>query len=526
MVFVLVVAAVSTYLAARNARKALIQLMEKDAVSLANIFIEGARAVYSLQSHEILSTRFRLADYAKAFLKAPPTAQTLPVEVPLVVRLNAAGDVIDTIGAVNPRRSQWISLLPSIVAPVVEGEESSLYFGLDPEFPLGAEPMGLAVRTNDTITVLFVESPFPKNIGIGILARQLAETPAVRYIIIQNRRGIVVASKDVYRATSVESDRFLLGVLESKAPRTRFADFQGEKVFELACPFPRLGEFSGILRIGLPLSEYRDISSAVWWTVGVGCGLALLVVLATIILGALMSKILSLRQEHQRLSHLRSLGEIAAAVAHEIRNPLNAVAISLQRIEAEFEPKGDADEFRSILKTARSQIRRIDGIVQEFIAVAGNVSPVRSQGSFSDFARSVCDFAQSIARGKGVTVECDIQRDLPLLALDWEKLRRAADNVVKNAFEATPQGGKIKLTAKVDKGKLVLAVFNTGKHIPDDLLPRIFEPFTSGKGKGTGVGLFYAYRIVEAHGGSIRAENVEGGVKFTIEIPVSPPARR
>lgn len=509
----------ATYFSAQRARATLTSLMHKDAVSLANIFAEGARKIYELQSYEVAQIRFRLKTEATRIQHSGMRWKHLPPDVALALKIDNNFTLIDTFGAISARHSQWIALIPTLLAPIVEGEEPEMFFGLDTEFPVGSEPMGFARRIDDNaIIVLFANRPFPRSVGIGLLARQLAETPSVRYIILQNSRGIIVASKDVYRATSIESDAFLKDVIETDCPKSRFIRFEGERVFELAFPFPTLGEFSGVLRIGLPLSEYSELSGIVLWTIIIGIFLAMTTVTAGIALLNIVSRMMLLRQERQELAHLESLGQVAASVAHEIRNPLNAVGISLQRLAAEFTPTDDRDEYDEIISSARRQISRIDGIVREFIAVAGSISPVRTMVDTKALIEQICRNFQPIARSRNLKLECDIG-NITTANWDVEKIHRAVDNIIKNAIEASPKNAKVKILAKEKEGKIFIEIFNKGSKIPEDKLERIFEPFISGKSGGTGVGLFYAYRIVDAHGGKISVQNTTDGVKFTIEIP-------
>ena len=517
---VLVVLGLTTYITAKNSRDALISLMHKDAVSLANIFSEGARRIYEIQSFEIIQERFRLEREARRVERSGVLFRHLPADAQLAIILDENGSIIDTAGTIDARRKQWIAVLKDIIAPIVDGGETSLFFGLDPEFPVGSEPMGFAKKMSDgKILVIFAKRPFPESAGIGLFARQLAETPSVRYIILQNRSGIIIASKDVYRATSIEADEFLKRVISQKNPESRFIDFEGERVFELAYPFPALGEFYGILRIGLPLSEYREFSTIVWWTLLVGIILALIIISAGISLIIVVNKIFVLRQEHQRFMHLRSLGEVAASVAHEIRNPLNAIAISLQRLNAEFSPAEDNSEYREILSSARSQINRIDNIVKEFIAVAGNVSPVRIKKNVAQFLSDISSRHKKIADAKNVRLSAEIAEDIDSANWDFEKVGRAVENILKNAVEATGENGTVQLLAKRSGGVIRIEIFNSGSRIPEDVIDRIFEPFHSGKSNGTGMGLFYAYRIIDAHGGKIFVKNEADGVRFIIEMP-------
>ncbi len=518
VVAIIVVSGITTYFSAMKIRTSLIELMKRDAISLANIFIEGSGSIYESQVSLINDLRMRLIVYARMVESNRSDLSQVPPEMAYAVLLDSSGAIVDEIGVLTPEVNDWLGQLDEIIQPILSGDKKQLFFGLDPELPVSVGPVGFAKLCNGYILVIFSYPPFRKNFGIGFLARQLAETPSVRYIILQNDKGILIASKDVYRVIAIDSDPFLQKVMKTSQPDVRFADFQGERVFEVAYPFPRMGKFGGILRIGLPLSEYKELSTVVIWTIFSNILLALLAIFSIFALGKMLSKTTEMRQEHERLMHLRSLGEIAAAVAHEIRNPLNAVAISLQRLDAEFEPTDETQDYHKIIESARAQANKIDDIVREFIAVAGNVSPVKSNVDIKKFLSKICENFEMLCKSKKINLICQLDVDCTA-NIDDKKISRAIENILKNALEATPEGGTIKIFAEVFEHDLIVKIFNSGEKIPQDIIDRIFEPFATGKTSGTGIGLFYSYRIVDAHGGTISVRNLSDGVEFTMKIP-------
>ncbi|MCD6531783.1 HAMP domain-containing histidine kinase [bacterium] len=515
-VAIFVIASAVTYFAVGRAHKSVTNLMRKDAVSLAEMFIEGARAIFESQVSLINDLRMRLMVYARQVKESGGKLGTIPPEMAYAVILDSEGDIISRSGVATPEVSGWLAEIEDIVQPILSGNRRSLFFGLNPQFPASSGPVGYAEKFEDKILVIFAYPPYHRQLGIGYLARQLAETPSVRYILLQNKYGVLIASKDVYRVRSINSDPFLQRVLASGEPDVRFTEFQGERVFELAYPFPTMGKFSGVLRIGFPLSEYRDMYSVIVWMIFLGGFLGILSAAAIIMLSRVGAKMLALQREHEKLAQLRSLGEIAASVAHEIRNPLNAISISLQRLQAEFEPE-DFEEYSQIIASGLAQTKRIDEIVREFIAVAGNVAPVREEVPLGQLFGPLCEEFEIAAAGKGINFECEISGGTA--KVDVDKFRRVIRNILKNALEETPAGKKISLRAGIEGKNLVAEIFNEGSRIPEEIIDRIFEPFATGKSGGTGIGLFYAHRIVEAHGGEIFAQNEENGVKFTIKIP-------
>jgi len=518
-VAIFLISGITTYFAARKTRIALVELMKRDAISLANIFVEGAWSIYKSQVTSINDLRARLMVYGRLVEENDNDLAVIPPEMAYAVLIDSTGTIKDETGIMTPQVRDWLSELDELAFPVLSGEKNRMFFGLNPEFPIATGPVGYVRRNGNHVLLIFSYPPFGMDSGIGFLARQLAQTPSVRYIFLQSERGILIGSKDVYRAYSIDSEPFLQKVLDTKHPDVRFIEFQGESVFELAYLFPQMGRFKGVLRIGLPLSEYRELSAIVLWTIGIGSLLALLAIVAIIALGIVVSKIVKLRREHENLGYLQSLGEIAASVAHEIRNPLNAVNMSLQRVEAEFEPRRDIEEYSKILSSAREQVGRIDDIVREFIAVAGNISPIRTKIGLMDLLNSIIDDFDASITAKNIEVIREMKTNNEI-NVDTAKISRALGNIFKNAIEATPRNGRIEISSEIMRNELCLKIFNEGNPIPEDMLDKILEPFISEKSSGTGIGLFYAYRIIDAHGGKISVRNISDGVEFDVRLQI------
>ncbi len=515
----LLIAAITTHYSVQRSRKSALFMVEKDAISLANIFIEGARQIHTAQKFDISQWRMRLIQML---------SETSPEEVyekyPHFVKSTAIidynGQIKEIRGLTTPEEENFLRELPQLISnSSKEGE--IFFFGLDPDFPPATGPYGAVIFKSKQISVLFIPPPITHDVGIGKLARQLAETPSVRYILLQDTAGIIVSSKDIKRMTSIRSDPFLLKVTTEKVSASRRITFQGEKVLELVYPFPKLGEFSGVLRIGLPLSEYREVFSVMKLILGLGIILALLTVITTMMLFTISNRMFQLRQEHDRLLHLRSLGEVAASVAHQIRNPLNAISISLQRLMVEFIPSENPEDFNRIIQVGLSEGKRVDKIVREFIAIAGNISPIRKQVNIKEFMEHFCVWCNDIAIGNEIGFEFENKlASLNSIKIDSEKIWQALENLAKNAFEATFKGGKFNISIEESKNKFIIRLFNTGEHIEKSLIENLFKPYVSTKGKGTGLGLFYSKRVIESHGGTLEANNVHEGVEFVVTLPI------
>jgi two-component system sensor histidine kinase HydH len=211
---------------------------------------------------------------------------------------------------------------------------------------------------------------------------------------------------------------------------------------------------------------------------------------------------------------------MAAAVAHEIRNPLNAISMGLQRLRVEFAP-AEADEYRRLLDVAQGEVRRLNTIVEEFLSLARPLVLKPEPIQVAALLDAIAGLVEHEARGAGIRIEREISRDLPVLHADRDRMNQVLLNLALNGIQAMPDGGALILGAAADDGTMTLTVEDTGPGISPDLLPRVFEPYVTTKTKGLGLGLTIARRIVEAHGGRIEVESGPGRrTRFRVMLPV------
>lgn len=219
---------------------------------------------------------------------------------------------------------------------------------------------------------------------------------------------------------------------------------------------------------------------------------------------------------------LAAVGTFASGLAHEVRNPLNSVALQLSLLErrtAPLEPKL-AGEIKDLIGIIREEIRRLDGLVSDFLELsrAGRLQlrPTDLDGLIDEVARLL----RPEARSNGVTLRRTLLGGpLPLLALDAEKVKQVLINLVRNAIEAMPGGGVVTLEAGSQDGAVTLNVHDTGPGLPAGL--DVFQLFVTTKPGGTGLGLSIAQQIVLEHGGELGAASQPGeGTTFTVRLPL------
>ena len=209
----------------------------------------------------------------------------------------------------------------------------------------------------------------------------------------------------------------------------------------------------------------------------------------------------------ERGERLATLGNMAAAVAHEIRNPLNAVSMGMQRLRAEFEP-APREEYRALLDLVQGEVRRLNAIVEEFLSLARPMTLKREPIIGARLSSTRCWGSWSAKRAQPASPSSGRSRlRLPPLHADRDRIKQVLLNLMLNAIQAMPSGGTLELGAERAGGTLTVTVADTGSGIAPELLPKLFEPYVTTKAKGLGLGLAIARRIVEAHGGPIEAES-------------------
>jgi signal transduction histidine kinase len=224
----------------------------------------------------------------------------------------------------------------------------------------------------------------------------------------------------------------------------------------------------------------------------------------------------------RRRDRLAAMGELASGVAHEIRNPLNAIAMSLKRLRTEF-PAGDGDsgsDAEELLDILDGQTRRIDATVQQFLDYARPRPLSRQPVELGRLLVDVGESTRALAESRGVSLEIEAPA-ATTVSLDADQVRQVLENLLRNAIEATAEGGGVTLAARRSGDGVVIEVRDEGAGIAPEQLPRIFDLYFTTKPEGTGVGLAVSHQVVTAHGGTLEAESRLGeGTTMTIRLPV------
>jgi signal transduction histidine kinase len=219
---------------------------------------------------------------------------------------------------------------------------------------------------------------------------------------------------------------------------------------------------------------------------------------------------------------LAAVGTFASGLAHEVRNPLNSVALQLSLLERRAAPLEEkvSSEIKELVRIIREEVRRLDGLVSDFLELSRAGRLQRRPTDLDALLDDVARLLRPEARNQGVTLRrLPLGQPLTEASLDAEKIKQVVINLVRNAIEAMPEGGSVIVESGALDGAAVVRVRDTGPGLPEGL--DVFQLFVTSKPGGTGLGLSIAQQIVLEHGGELSSESAPGkGATFTIRLPL------
>jgi PAS domain S-box-containing protein len=482
---------------------------------------------------------------------------------------------------------------------------------------------------------------FRKKIGFGKMIQDIGDNSGIEYILLQDDRGIIAASKTITEMTSIAEDNFLSSAFEKDSVFSREADFEGHKVFEVVKPFYVEGDKIGLFRLGLSMNQMDALESRMIRR-GIILSVVLFVIAVIVISTIFVSQNLAtVKEEYERVQtysgniiqnmndalvttdkngsvtifnknaeilfglkepeilrknlvnvlgkefqflgetlnekgdinnieveytdsneynkillvsttkaynktgvldsftivfkditgvrnmekqvqqheKMVAMGELASGVAHEIRNPLNAISMIAQRYKKEFKPDGNPGEYNSMTEVLLTETKRVNNIIQQFLRFARPPKLNKSKVKINELVKDIFALVEPQCKSKGLLfeVKCDCEETVNL---DIDLMKQVLLNILQNSIDAADKG---KITAMVFKkyDMIIFEISDTGMGIPEEKLEKIFNLYFTTKPKGTGMGLSIVQQIVSQHNGNVKVESKPGvGTKFIIEIPV------
>ncbi|MGA9566158.1 MAG: ATP-binding protein [Candidatus Korobacteraceae bacterium] len=218
-----------------------------------------------------------------------------------------------------------------------------------------------------------------------------------------------------------------------------------------------------------------------------------------------------------RAEHFATLGELAAGLAHEIRNPLAGIAGVLDIVSRDLP---DTSVAREVIEDAKQEAVQINRILTELLDTARPKAPQFRITDIVGTAEHAVLFARQQAVTKRINIEFEVKDELPPVEHDPNQINQVLLNLLLNAIQSMDKAGAIRVTVQQEEDAVAIVIADEGKGIAPEHLPNIFRPFFTTKGHGTGLGLSLARRMVESHGGTISVVSTPGrGTQFTVLLP-------
>jgi signal transduction histidine kinase len=216
-----------------------------------------------------------------------------------------------------------------------------------------------------------------------------------------------------------------------------------------------------------------------------------------------------------RLDRLNLMGEIAAGIAHEIRNPMTVVRGYLQIMQLEEDLASHNKRFDTMIE----ELDRANAIITEFLSLARNAPSNLKKQSINSILTSLLPLIQADAAEHGITISLSLS-DTPEINLDEQQIRQLILNLVRNGIEAMSRHGELTIKTCMKKNRVVLSIKDRGNGIPPDVLEKLGTPFFTTKEQGTGLGLPVCYRIAESHNARIEIKTGKRGTTFMVSFQV------
>ena len=349
------------------------------------------------------------------------------------------------------------------------------------------------------------------------------------YIVVMDRQGTILDATGRVPEKWREADMHLSEILSGKRTiESRKVIYQGRNLLDMAIPFVLNDKIAGVVRIGLERESMDRILAENRRNMMIFSILIVLIALLAMWLlfhnqNRHLAGIVEMERRLDKAERLSALGQLAAGVAHEIRNPLNAVSMASQRLKRDFVPADEdkAREFQSLAGVIRDEIRRLNGIIEEFLTFSKSRRLEFHDYPVTDVLQKIVNLIREEATAKNIDIRTHWSTDGAVIPMDMDKLQQALLNIIKNAMESIDGKGVIDITVtQKTKDKISIKVSDTGCGMTSNEVERIFSPEYTTKEKGLGLGLPLAHEIVRGHSGEILVFSEQGsGTTFEIILP-------
>jgi signal transduction histidine kinase len=276
------------------------------------------------------------------------------------------------------------------------------------------------------------------------------------------------------------------------------------------------------------MADERRSRTTFWFTLVTGTSCVLLLSSVAVVGVTRRTARLEHQLEAANARRVSEMHELVLGIAHEIRNPLNAIRLNLHTVGQVFRDEAQLsdDEIGSMLEEMEGEIERLEALMREMLGFAKTGQKAAGPIDLGDEIQRTLTFLRPNLERQRIAVSLDLPDEPATVAMDAARLRQVLLNLVKNGAEAVGDGGRIEIGVRHVRGQVELTVADDGPGIPAENRERVFVPFFSTKASGTGLGLAVARKFVEEAGGTIACEDSEfhKGSRFRIALPAINPA--
>lgn len=474
-----------------------------------------------------LARHLDLHDLEKGFSSAELGNLAASENLQGIIILNAAGQVTGQTGESLPN-------LETLAAPLLAGREEvalRLFDRTDQTNPA----YFIALRRQDGKGAVFLVLGrlglqfWEWRTAVQETLREFPWSEGLAYFVLETQQNRLLAQGGTIPEEALKECLLLSATQSGQGSlASRCTQVGDMRLLELSIPFHLEGKVIGQARVGLQARKTEALLSEnrrhifIWTGVMMTIGLAAMILLFYI-QNRHLSRLQVMQERLHQAERLSSLGKLGAGVAHEIRNPLNAISIAVQRLKREFSPPDESrqEEFQHLTQVLREEIGRLNAIVEEFLSLSRSGRLDLKPQSVENFLEKTIFLVREEAQARGIQIQVNGVDSCPPVPLDVQKMQQVLLNLLKNALESIPGEGRITLTAEpAGKEYVRLTVADTGKGMSPEEQQRIFDPYYTTKEKGVGLGLAIAHEIILAHGGNIKVKSKPGqGTTFEIFLP-------
>ncbi len=528
----------SSYIAQKNA---VIDLIVHSSVQLSETIGKASKNTiigYKLYRHQFQQSMLSNLYYA-AFLDSMsaldrPTLRKIAREEKFtdIYMLNKQGHLEVSSG------NEKIPFLPQKkINDLIQGKKQDIAFELlrlqgskDERIVVGVHRQGggAILGTRNASRVLGVK----RIIDVNVLLNSITSDTSIKYITIQDSTNILYSTaSDSF--SDYRDDKVLQVTYREKSFNWRITQYNNQKVIEAIHYVKAISPDGEIIRIGLDYAPIQQIQNEALKQASIR--LLVLIVLGFIMIAysiAIQNNQL-LENEKKRITRevtdlqnnlvqkekLSAIGELSAGVAHKIRNPLNAISMTVQRLATEFDVKEDGDEFKTLNSIVKKEIIHITEIINQFLQFSRPNATCKTNCDVNEIISHVISLYETKITKREITLRfshCDDATGF----FDDDKIKQSMINLIENAIHAVDHNGRINISTRCSQQTLSIEIADTGVGISHKDIPRIYNLYFTTKPDGTGIGLAQVYRIVSEHDGKIDVKSqLNHGTKFTIHLP-------